>query len=65
MKKLRLCPIGNEITIQKTTAPLFLLELQRGLLLELRERGLLNDIGYREAEEQLRGQFRRYRGTDQ
>lgn len=48
----------NKHRIRKSTDPVFLLELQRGLLLELMVRGFLNRSQYSYAEETLRRQFR-------
>ena len=41
--------------ITQETDPAFLLELQRGLLLALKEQGRLNEMQYRAAAEGLKG----------
>lgn len=50
--------IRNNEPIRRETHPDFVLHLHRALLLGLRERGTLNLLQYRRAEEQLYRRFR-------
>ena len=56
--KARLTHTDNRHKIRKSADSRFLLALQRGLLLELKERGHLNRFQYCRAEEELCRQFR-------
>lgn len=55
---IRLERIDNEHNIDITTDPVFLFELHRSLLLDLKVRGRLSEVQYRHAEEKLRKQSR-------
>lgn len=57
-KQIFLERIENSHRIKKTTDSLFLTELQRGLLLELKGRGFLTASQWIEAEEKLSRRFR-------
>lgn len=59
-KETLLTHIENNRGITKEEDGAFLFILQRCLLLHLRERGLLNEMQYRRAEEKLRHQMRIY-----
>lgn len=60
MKKkfAELIRIDNDRVITKEEDDEFLYTLQNGLLLALKERGRLNEMQYRHAEEKLRSQRR-------
>lgn len=54
----KLTEIQNAKAVTKDTAPEFLFEYQRSILLALTEQGILNETQYRYAEDKLTDQFR-------
>ena len=54
----RLLGIENDREITKETDNQFLFEYQRAILLELKDKGVLNEIQYRYAEEKLKKQLK-------
>ena len=59
-EKARLVGIEHDHRITKETDSRFLFELQRAILLSLKEGGALNEAQYRYAEEKLKAQLRNY-----
>lgn len=57
-EKARLVKIEHDHRITKETDSRFLFELQRAILLSLKEGGALNETQYRYAEEKLKAQLR-------
>lgn len=57
-EQARLVKIENDREITKENDSKFLFEYQRAILLELKDRGILNGIQYRYAEERLNGQLK-------
>lgn len=57
-EKARLVGIERDHRITKETDSRFLFELQRAILLSLKEGGALNETQYRYAEEKLKAQLR-------
>ena len=55
-ERARLVRIENDREVTKENDGRFLFEYQRAILLELRDRRVLNEIQYRYAEEKLRKQ---------
>ena len=56
-EQARLLGVENDREITKETDSQFLFEYQRAILLELKDRGVLNEIQYRYAEEKLKKQL--------
>lgn len=52
--------IENDREITKETDSQFLFEYQRAILLELKDRGVLNEVQYRYAEEKLKKQLKQF-----
>ena len=59
-EQARLLGVENDREITKETDSQFLFEYQRAILLELRDRGVLNEIQYRYAEEKLKKQLKQF-----
>lgn len=59
-KKATLLGIDNDHKITKETDHEFLYELQKALLLALKERGTLNEMQYRIAHQKLKTQHQAY-----
>lgn len=59
-EQVRLLGVENDREITKETDSQFLFEYQRAILLELKDKGVLNEIQYRYAEEKLKKQFKRF-----
>ena len=55
-----LVAVENDREITKETDSRFLFEYQRAILLELKDKGVLNEIQYRYAEEKLKKQFKQF-----
>ncbi len=58
-EQARLAAIEHDREVTKETDNQFLFEYQRAILLELKDKGVLNEIQYRYAEEKLKKQLRR------
>lgn len=56
-ERASLIGIENDRRITKEADDTFLFEYQRAILLALKEKGVLNEMQYRYAEEQLRHQL--------
>lgn len=59
-ERARLVTIENDREITKEIDSRFLFEYQRAILLELRDKGILNEIQYRYAEEKLKKQLKQF-----
>ena len=59
-EQARLLGVENNREITKETDSQFLFEYQRAILLELKDRGVLNEIQYRYAEEKLKKQLKQF-----
>lgn len=59
-ERARLVRIENDREITKETDSQFLFEYQRAILLELKDKGVLNEIQYRYAEEKLKKQLKQF-----
>lgn len=59
-EQARLLGVENDREITKETDSQFLFEYQRAILLELKDRGVLNEIQYRYAEEKLKKQLKQF-----
>ena len=59
-EQARLLGVENNREITKETDSQFLFEYQRAILLELRDKGVLNEIQYRYAKEKLRKQLKQF-----
>lgn len=59
-ERVRLVTIENDREITKETDSRFLFEYQRAILLELRDKGVLNEMQYRYAEEKLKKQLKQF-----
>ena len=57
-EQARLLDIENDREITKETDSQFLFEYQRAVLLTLKDKGILNEIQYRYAEEKLKKQLK-------
>jgi len=57
-EQARLLGVENDREITKETDSQFLFEYQRAILLELKDKGVLNEIQYRYAEEKLKKQLK-------
>lgn len=60
VEQARLVKIENDREITKETDSQFLFEYQRAILLELKDRGVLNEIQCQYAEEKLKKQLKRF-----
>lgn len=56
-KTVALVQVTDEIEINKNTAPEFLLQYQKSVLLCLKEQGIINDSQYHQCIEELTNQF--------
>lgn len=59
-EQARLVKIENDREITKETDGQFLFEYQRAILLELKDKGVLNEMQYRYAEEKLKKQLKQF-----
>ena len=59
-EQARLLGVENNREITKETDSQFLFEYQRAILLALKDKGVLNEIQYRYAEEKLKKQFKQF-----
>lgn len=59
-ERARLIKIENDREITKESDSRFLFEYQRAVLLELKDKGVLNEIQYRYAEEKLKKQLKQF-----
>lgn len=59
-EQARLLGIENDREITKETDSQFLFEYQRAVLLELKDRGVLNEVQYQYAEERLKKQLKQF-----
>ena len=59
-EQARLLGVENNREITKETDSQFLFEYQRAILLELKDKGVLNEIQYRYAEEKLKKQLKQF-----
>lgn len=59
-EQARLLGVENNREITKETDSQFLFEYQRAILLELKEKGVLNEMQYRYAEEKLKKQLKQF-----
>lgn len=59
-EQARLLDIENDREITKETDSQFLFEYQRALLLTLKDKGVLNEMQYRYAEEKLKRQWKQF-----
>ena len=59
-EQARLLGVENNREITKETDKQFLFEYQRAILLELKDKGVLNEIQYRYAEEKLKKQLKQF-----
>ena len=59
-EQARLLGVENNREITKETDSQFLFEYQRAILLELKDKGVLNEIQCRYAEEKLKKQFKQF-----
>ena len=59
-EQARLRGIENDRKITRETDSQFLFEYQRAILLELKDKGVMNEIQYRYAEEKLKKQFKQF-----
>lgn len=59
-EQARLLGVENDREITKETDKQFLFEYQRAILLELKDKGVLNEIQYRYAEEKLKKQLKQF-----
>lgn len=59
-EQARLLGVENDREITKETDSQFLFEYQRDILLELKEKGVLNEMQYRYAEEKLKKQLKQF-----
>ena len=57
-EQARLVATENDREITKETDSQFLFEYQRAILLELKDKGILNEMQYRYAEEKLKKQLK-------
>ena len=57
-EQVRLVSVEHDREITKETDSQFLFEYQRAILLELKDKGVLNEIQYRYAEEKLKKQLK-------
>lgn len=57
-EQARLVKIENDREITKENDSRFLFEYQRAVLLELKDKGVLNEMQYRYAEERLKKQLK-------
>ena len=57
-EQVRLLDIENDREITKETDSQFLFEYQRAVLLTLKDKGVLNEMQYRYAEEKLKKQLK-------
>ena len=57
-EQARLLDIENDREITKETDSQFLFEYQRAVLLTLKDKGVLNEMQYRYAEEKLKKQLK-------
>lgn len=59
-ERARLVVVEHDRDVTKETDSQFLFEYQRAILLELKDKGVLNEIQYRYAEEKLKKQLKRF-----
>ena len=59
-EQARLLDIENDREITKETDSQFLFEYQRAVLLTLKNKGVLNEMQYRYAEEKLKKQLKQF-----
>ena len=59
-EQARLLDIENDREITKETDSQFLFEYQRAVLLTLKDKGILNEMQYRYAEEKLKKQLKQF-----
>lgn len=59
-EQARLVQIENDREITKEKDSRFLFEYQRAILLELKDKGVLNELQYRYAEERLKKQLKQF-----
>ena len=59
-EQARLLGVENNREITKETDSQFLFEYQRAILLELKDKGILNEMQYRYAEEKLKKQLKQF-----
>ena len=59
-EQARLLGVENDREITKETDSQFLFEYQRAILLELKDKGVLNEMQYRYAEEKLKKQLKQF-----
>ena len=59
-EQARLLDIENDREITKETDSQFLFEYQRAVLLTLKDKGVLNEMQYRYAEEKLKKQLKQF-----
>ena len=59
-ERARLVKIENDREITRENDSRFLFEYQRAILLELKDKGILNEMQYRYAEEKLKKQLRQF-----
>lgn len=59
-ERARLVKVENDREITKENDSQFLFEYQRAVLLELKDKGVLNEIQYRYAEEKLKKQLKQF-----
>lgn len=59
-ERARLVTIENDREITKEIDSRFLFEYQRTILLELKDKGVLNETQYRYAEEKLKKQLKQF-----
>ena len=57
-ERARLVKVENDREITKENDSRFLFKYQRAILLELKDKGVLNEIQYRYAEEKLKKQLK-------
>ena len=58
VEQAQLLGIENDREVTKETDSQFLFEYQRAILLKLKDKGVLNEIQYRYAEEKLKKQLK-------
>lgn len=59
-EQVRLVKIENDREITKENDSRFLFEYQRAVLLDLKDKGVLNEMQYRYAEEKLKKQLKQF-----
>ena len=59
-EQARLLGVENDREITKETDSQFLFEYQRAILLELKDKGVLDEMQYRYAEEKLKKQLKQF-----